>query len=256
MKRALELFLLNTFLVLVTFAQGAEVYKENFPGGVYIYDGDEPYTSSFEIPVEIPNQRKLDKFENTDLIINNLASGLYDKWSAKQAKALTYCISSKFLANKARIIKALDVATADWMGAGNVKFVYMPQHDSKCDQKNAGVVFDIRPVTGQPYLARAFFPNAVRASRNVLVDASSLKYNDVALTGFLRHELGHTLGFRHEHISKASKGLCPEDGGFTPVTSYDPLSVMHYPQCGGKNLITNMILSQLDEEGARQVYPF
>ncbi len=248
--------LIYSCLFLMSHSYGAEVYKENFVGGVYIYDGDEPYVSALEIPVTVPRERVDSKNENTDLIINNLASGLYDKWTKTKARALTYCVSSKFGASKTRILAALDEATSDWMGAGNVKYVYMPQHDSKCDQKNTSVVFDVRPVSGQPYLARAFFPNSPRASRNILVDASSLKYNDVALTGFLRHELGHTLGFRHEHISKSANGSCPEDGAFSPLTSYDPFSVMHYPQCGGKNIITNMILSQLDEEGMRDVYPF
>jgi hypothetical protein len=132
----------------------------------------------------------------------------------------------------------------------------MPQQDAKCDQTNRNVMFDVRPISGQPYLARSFFPDTPRVSRNILVNSTSFKYDEVALTGFLRHELGHTLGFRHEHISKQSPGLCPENGKFTPVTSYDSASVMHYPQCGGKNLITDMILSSLDEEGARSVYPF
>jgi len=252
--KVLGIFFSSFFLVLNS--QGVEVYKENFPGGIYIYDGDEPYSNPLEIPVTIPHQRQLSTNDNSDLIINNLASGLYDKWTKSKAKALTFCISTKFGATKARIQTALINATADWMSAGNVKFIYMPQHDSKCDQKNNNVVFDVRPISGQPYLARAFFPNQARVSRNILIDSSSLKYNEVALTGFLRHELGHTLGFRHEHISKDANGSCPEDGAFSPLTSYDPYSVMHYPQCGGKNVITNMTLSALDEDGMKEVYPF
>jgi serralysin len=245
-------FLLLSWIAVGQVAFSAEVYKENFPGGVYIYDGDEPYVSK----LEVPNDSRPMKGTNTDLIINTLEKGLFDKWAPKMARALTYCISDTFGDSKNRIVDAFDTATGDWMNAGNVKYVYMPQHDAKCDQANANVVFDVRLVTKQPYLARAFFPNTKRISRNILVDSSSLKYDDVALAGFLRHELGHTLGFRHEHISKSSKGLCPEDEAFKPLTSYDPTSVMHYPQCGGANVITNMVLSAKDEEGARAVYPF
>lgn len=241
---------LITSLVL-TFGQvfAQSVYKEEFPGGVYIYDGDEPYENVTDIP--FPKSGR-----STDLIINTLENGLFDKWDQKTAKALTYCVSDKFEKVKERVVETFEEAAADWMRIANVKFVYMPQHDADCDQDNKNVVFDVRPVMRQPYLARAFFPNTKRVSRNILIDSSSYKYDDVALTGFLRHELGHTLGFRHEHISKDSKGLCTEDNMFQPVTAYDPTSVMHYPQCGGKNVITNLTISKLDEEGARSVYPF
>ena len=233
-----------------TFA--AEVYKEQFPGGVYIHDGDEPYVNA----LDIPGGPKKTKFSNTDLIINTIGKGVYDKWSDKQALALSYCISNKFGANKARVIEAVRIATDDWMSAANVKFIYLSKQDAKCDHTNTKVLFDIRPIAGQPYLARAFFPNTKRISRNILIDTSSFKHDDIALTGFLRHELGHTLGFRHEHISKNSKRLCDEDDSFNPLTSYDPGSVMHYPQCGGTNVITNMVLSSLDAQGAASVYPF
>lgn len=245
--------LLCSLLLSSQFALASEIYKENFPGGVYIYDGDEPYVSSLEIPGPVKiNTRNID----TDLIINTLDKGLYDKWTMKEAQSLTYCISNNFGKNKEKIVSALKNASEDWMATANVKYIYLPQQDAKCDQSNANVVFDVRPVSGQPYLARSFFPHTPRISRNVLINSTSLTYDDVALTGFLRHELGHTLGFRHEHISKKSSGLCPEDGTFNPLTEYDQLSVMHYPQCGGKNIITNMIISTLDEEGAKLVYPF
>ena len=246
--------LFGTLLMIGNVAIGSEaIYKENFPGGVYIVNGDEPYVSELAIPAK---KNSVLRQNNTDLIINTIADGLYDKWKAKDAQSLTYCVSDKFGESKEQIIEAFEVATTDWMNAGNVKYIYMPQHDSKCDHKNANVMFDVRPVTKQPYLARAFFPNTPRVSRNILVDSSAMKHNKLALTGFIRHELGHTLGFRHEHISASSIGKCNEDVNFKPITEYDQSSVMHYPQCGGKNLISNMVLTQTDEEGVRTVYPF
>lgn len=241
--------LLGLTLSLSSFAQ--KIYKENFPGGVYIVNGDEAYESLSLIP--LPAEAN---FKSTDLIINTIENGLFDKWSKKDSSNLTYCISNDFGADKDKVINAMEEATGDWMGVANVKYTYMPQHDSRCNEKNTSVMFDVRPVFGQPYLARAFFPNSKRPGRNILIDSSSMKYDDTAFSGFLRHELGHTLGFRHEHISKDSKGLCPEDSKFDPLTSYDPYSVMHYPQCGGKNVLTNMTLSKLDEAGAAKVYPF
>ena len=40
----------------------------------------------------------------------------------------------------------------------NVKFVYASAQGATCTTANNKVVFNVRQVTGQPYLARAFFP--------------------------------------------------------------------------------------------------
>ena len=45
-----------------------------------------------------------------------------------------------------------------------------------------------------------------------------------------RHELGHILGFRHEHIRSEANSSCDEGGAFRAVTDYDQASVMHYLQ--------------------------
>jgi hypothetical protein len=94
----------------------------------------------------------------------------------------------------------------------------------------------VRPVNVGDYLARAFFPDEPRAARNVLIDESSFQLapppEKLQLAGILRHELGHTLGFRHEH-TRPESGTCFEDSNWRPLTSYDAFSVMHYPQCNG-----------------------
>ncbi|WP_375766910.1 M12 family metallo-peptidase [Archangium gephyra] len=105
------------------------------------------------------------------------------------------------------------------------------------------------------YLARAFFPNSSRSGCNVLIDSSGFTMTGaVTLTGVLRHELGHTLGFRHEHTRSTSSG-CYEDSQWRALTStYDRYSVMHYPQCNGLNT-GDLILTSLDKSGARSLYP-
>ena len=117
-------------------------------------------------------------------------------------------------------------------------------------------MFDIRPVDveGQ-YLARAFFPNEERAERNLLIDESSFHLDAdgaLQLVGILRHELGHTLGWRHEH-TRPESGTCFEDNNWRPLTDYDRFSVMHYPQCNG-GADWSLKLTYLDKNGAACVY--
>jgi hypothetical protein len=73
------------------------------------------------------------------------------------------------------------------------------------------------------------------------------------LTGVLRHELGHTIGFRHEH-TRPEAGTCFEDNDWRALTQYDSASVMHYPQCNGTQ-DGDLVLTSADKSGARALYP-
>lgn len=238
---------LLTFLFLSQLSQAA--VREPIKGGMLITEWD----LAFE------NEESLNKYYaglSNKLIVNLTGLNSYDVWDKVQRKKLSYCVSDSFGVKKKDVIEALAVATQDWMDVANVKFIYVPKEDSKCTASNSKVVFDVNPVTFGQYLARAFFPSSKRMNRNLMIDSTSFKYSFVSLTGFLRHELGHILGFRHEHISVEGNQKCLEDDRFFPLTQYDQLSVMHYPQCGGNNNIQDMILSPLDKDGAAKVYLF
>jgi hypothetical protein len=116
------------------------------------------------------------------------------------------------------------------------------------------VLFDVNPVNaGGQYIARAFFPSQSRYTRNVLIDNSAFTSGgDPSLTGVLRHELGHTLGFRHEH-TRPEAGTCFEDNSWRTLTTYDQASVMHYPQCNGISSWA-LELSAKDAQGAALLY--
>lgn len=223
----------------------ARVYKEPWDGGVYVMNGDTPVTNG---------KRLFEAWESTQQggLAVDISGGSDNKWSDAQKLNLTYCVSDAFGANKATMVEALRQATdLGWETMGNVNFVYVSAQDANCTASNPNVLFDIRPVSGQPYLARAFFPDSPRSARNVLVDTSSFGNTGWPLKNIIAHELGHALGFRHEH-TRPEAGTCFEDNNFRPLTPYDAASVMHYPQCNGTS--ANLSFTQRDIDGIKALY--
>ena len=189
----------------------------------------------------------------SELVVNTV-NGRDDRWSASTAANLTYCVSqSSFGSHYSAVVSAMASASAAWEAVAHVNFVHLPSEDARCS-KNSGVVFNLRQVHGGSYLARSFFPSSSRSRREVLIDQTS--FGSIApftLTGVLRHELGHTIGFRHEH-TRPEAGTCFEDNNWRALTSYDSASVMHYPQCNGTNR-GDLVLTTRDQTGAASLYP-
>lgn len=224
----------------------AQAYQEA-DTGVWIVNGDTPVVDERELmDFYLRNVQK-------DALAIHQSGGVDVKWDDTKKLNLTYCVSTGFGANHTKVVNAMQAATGAWEAAANVKFVYKADQDSACTASNTNVVFDVRQVSGQQYLARAFFPNQSRSSRNVLIDTSSFgNIGAITLEGVLRHELGHTLGFRHEH-TRPEAGTCYEDGNYRGVTPYDSNSVMHYPQCNGTNT-GDLVLTDKDKQGAAAIY--
>src|SRR5690606_31122844 len=93
-----------------------------------------------------------------------------------------------------------------------------------------------------------------RQNRNVMIDSTAFNLQgQITLANVLAHELGHVLGFRHEHTRpEAGATECYEDNQFRPLTTYDSASVMHYPQCNGTS--TTLAFTQRDQQGVASVY--
>ncbi|MCH9672534.1 MAG: matrixin family metalloprotease [Gammaproteobacteria bacterium] len=220
--------------------------------GYYIVDGDIVMRDRKHLREFFENQVQKAARPSTELIVH-VSGGQQAVWSQAQKRNLTYCVSDAFAAQKATVENAMALAANAWENEGDVDFIHDRQHDGNCSPANDQVAFDVRPVVGQTYLARAFFPDQTRPSRNVLINDSAFSLSgNLSLVGILRHELGHTLGFRHEH-TRPESGTCFEDANWEPLTTYDAFSVMHYPQCNGQG-DWSLDLTAKDKSGVACLY--
>jgi hypothetical protein len=214
--------------------------------GYYIVDGDTPIYTREEL-FDFYQQYVAEG----ELIVRT-ANAIDVRWKDADKLSLTYCVSTGFGTNYNLVSKAMNDATAAWSHVANVRFVHMTDQDGSCTATNARVLFDVRPITGQAYEARAFSPDAPRDKRNVLIDSSAYSHPNYTLTGLLRHAIGHLLGFRHEY-TRPDAGKCFEDLAWRDTTSYDPASVMHSPLCNG-TANADWLLTAKDALGAEALY--
>jgi Matrixin len=172
---------------------------------------------------------------------------------------LTYCVLRDTFTSQERydrVRENMQKATEDWQGVCGIQFEHRADLDESPGIQNPGVLFTVREFdAGGQFIAAAFFPNDPRNRRRVLIDgsyfANDLRFDKV---GVLRHELGHVLGFRHEHIRSDAPAACPDESlfGTTPLTAYDPQCVMHY-FCGGVGS-AELALTELDKIGSQKLY--
>jgi hypothetical protein len=152
--------------------------------------------------------------------------------------------------------QAMESATDAWQRTCGVAFGYVPTLDDNPTPTMEGAKFVVRKYdSGGRFIAAAFFPTDSPDRRRVFIDPSFFA-DDLIFdrTGVLRHELGHVLGFRHEHIRSEAPAVCPDEdlGDDQPQGVYDPQSVMHY-FCGGVGS-RELQITDLDVAGAQRVY--
>lgn len=232
----------------------ASVYREPTTG-VYIVDGDIPIKSKADL------RDYYDRYVAKDgALIVHRVGGVDSVWDDEAKHNLTYCVSRGFGPFYSEVVATMNEAVSAWMAVADVSYQHIESEDGRCDASNMNVVFDVSPAPRSAlYTARAFFPDYPRAIKNVLIHESAFspseEHPELTVTGVLRHELGHTLGFRHEHIRPQSNGDCGERAPWRAVTPYDRTSVMHYPhaRCGG-NDEWSLRLSDSDIYGVVVIY--
>lgn len=151
--------------------------------------------------------------------------------------------------------KNMKLAIREWENTCNVRFFY----DEEKDESNILTpTFDLTFVvmgydTNSSFIASAFFPYDPPSKRRLLIDPSyfNTSYDKI---GVLRHEIGHILGFRHEHIRGNVPLICRGESsvGTLNITKYDPKSVMHY-FCDGIGNI-KLEITEIDRQGSQSIY--
>lgn len=172
---------------------------------------------------------------------------------------ITYAIIKETFSEKEykEIVAQMNEATLNWERVCKVDFTHKSELDNKlaATDNPEEVTFVVRKVgpVSNGLLASAFFPYDPKSERKVLITPSffNTSFNK---SGILTHEIGHILGFRHEHIRSGAPAACPKESTVSTIdlTQYDPQSVMHY-FCGGAGS-RELKITLTDSIGASLVY--
>jgi serralysin len=209
------------------------------------------------------------------LVLEQDSNNVDTKWSITRARDLSYCVSTDF-ADYAMVRDTMAAAAQEWMDATKiasgdaptVQFRHVSNEDGRCTDRNMNVFFSVMPMPEggdwDDFNALSFFPDKdtdlERPDRTLLIHSQAFApFGARTFQGLLRHEIGHMLGFRHEHINSTSLG-CVEDDPATwrALTTYDVPSVMHYrnptgPDCANAGT-TDYTLTTYDNAGVRCLY--
>jgi hypothetical protein len=191
----------------------------------------------------------------TSYLVGIMQDGKLVRWPP--GTELTYCVLLTTFPRQEwyeEVVANMQQATADWEAVCGVRFRYVPTLDTSSSVRPQGVLFPVRYISaGGAFVAASFFPNDPSGRRRMLIDPSyfTTSFDHV---GVLRHELGHVIGFRHEHIRSGAPAICPHEDttGTLNLTNYDPRSVMHY-FCGGVGS-KKLGITEIDRMGAQQLY--
>lgn len=242
---------------------GFEVFKSNYDTvnfeneTFYIVQGDLMYDTD-EL-LDYYQTYYNDTTEYNKLVIDLLHDGKMN--IMPNADKLTYAVvKSSFLNDNEyqQVVDNLRMAAKEWSDilGGKVNFRHKMKLDNKLkpSETSSKVTFVVRYLhTGSNTIASAFFPHYPKNRWKIKV-APKYYTTRADQVGIFRHEIGHILGFRHEHIRSGAPLECKRetDITFDTLTNYDSMSVMHYP-CGGAGNL-KLTFTERDIQGARLIY--
>ena len=175
-------------------------------------------------------------------------------WPEEIRHKVTYCVSKAFGNDYEGVVDHLDAAISEWQKYGDVQYTHDSTFDLDCSA-DSPVTFDVTPL-GTAGM-KSFFPHQERRTRRFQVGLLSLKKPEVEIINDFLHEIGHTLGFIHEHVRNPlakDELACGQIGEWQEITAYDSSSIMHYVSCPGGSGAKTGLLSQLDQMGMTEIY--
>lgn len=195
-----------------------------------------------------------------DMERKGLVGILEDNRVVRWAKGLvlTYAVLKDTFASEEDydlVVAATAEATGDWEHVCGVDFEHKSEWDDGAGPAGQQPLFLILGYdSGGDFIAMSFFPYHPEYRRRIYLDPVFFQDIGYDKVGILRHELGHMLGWRHEHIRSGAPAVCPDEvlDGTIAWGEYDPQSVMHY-FCGGMGT-REMEISDLDAQYARAIY--
>lgn len=178
-----------------------------------------------------------------------------------QQRNITYCIDQRLIDDYGTVVEdIMNVAAAEWEAQVNVNFTYLPKENRYCSQYNNNVVFNVLGIAGDGGWATFPLGGRQQLALGVQLFPDAVARDDAFhyANGVARHELGHLLGFLHEHgrdDRDSAASNCGDVESSVKLTGYDRFSVMHYPsnlRCGVTQ--SPQRITDSDYRGAINIY--
>ncbi len=237
-------------------------------GDDYVVEGD-IRMSEEEIERHLRRLKASDPGENPggELVVE-VHDGEASYWKDPASRTLSYAVERATFPDQQKyqiVVDGLIAATETWENACpscGIDFVHRPEHDGNPSHDNVRfIVRFTQPRNEQErgYFALAFYPSDPVPDRYIHIFPTFYGNQVYGTKAILMHELGHVLGYRHEHAVNRNSGCFfymlgenREDPTYEALTDLDPQSIMHY-LCGEKEDFP-ATLTPIDIEGHKKLY--